>query len=121
MEIFDAISKQMDNSVSLSRSQNINKSEFIDKAELNNSNEDLNKKENLSNKEINDLAKRLNDQMESLETNIRFAYNDKISSLYVNVLEKNTGEIIRKIPTENMMKLSEHFREIIGLLMDKKG
>ncbi|ASM35243.1 flagellar protein FlaG [Campylobacter sputorum aubsp. sputorum RM3237] len=122
MEIYDVASRQMDSSISLSQTQNSTKSVLFEKSDLSSSfNEELNQKRSLSNEEINKIADRLNKQMESLQTNIRFAYNEEISSLYVNVLEKNTGEVIRKIPTESMMKLSEHFKEIIGLLMDKKG
>ncbi|ASM38602.1 MAG: flagellar protein FlaG [Campylobacter sputorum] len=121
MEIYDVASRQMDSSISLSQTQNSTKSALFEKSDLSSSNEELNQKKALSNEEINKTTERLNEQMESLQTNIRFAYNDKISSLYINVLEKNTGEVIRKIPTESMMKLSEHFKEIIGLLMDKEG
>ncbi|ASM40212.1 flagellar protein FlaG [Campylobacter sp. RM12327] len=121
MEIYDVASRQMDSFISLSQTQNSTKSALFEKSNLSSSNEELNQKRSLSNEEINKIADRLNKQMESLQTNIRFAYNEEISSLYVNVLEKNTGEVIRKIPTESMMKLSEHFKEIIGLLMDKKG
>lgn len=122
MEILNVASSQIDSSISLTQPQNSARTNFVAKTELNSGNEgDLNKKDTLSNEEINKVTERLNEQMESLQTNIRFAYNDKISSLYVNVMEKDTGRVIRKVPTENMMKLSEHFKEIIGLLVDKEG
>lgn len=122
MEILNITSNQIDNPISLNQPQNGAKTEFIGKTELSSQNEDdLNKKDALSNEEINKISERLNEQMESLQTNIRFAYNDKISTLYVNVVEKDTNRVIRKFPTENMMKLSEHFKEIIGLLVDKEG
>lgn len=72
-------------------------------------------------KDLDKVTKKLNDQMESLKTNIRFAYNDKIDSMYVNVLEQDSGKLIRKVPSDEMMKLTEHFREIIGLIFDKNG
>ncbi|NLN00116.1 MAG: flagellar biosynthesis protein FlaG, partial [Campylobacteraceae bacterium] len=70
---------------------------------------------------LNETVKELNEQMEHLETNIAFGFNDKISSMYVSVSEKSSGKLIRKIPTEEAMKLSEHFQEIIGVIFDKKG
>ncbi|QKG29449.1 MULTISPECIES: FlaG family protein [unclassified Campylobacter] len=72
-------------------------------------------------KKLNEATEKLNRQMEALDTNIRFAYNDKINFLYVNVMEMKTGEIIRKIPSEQVMKLSEYFREAVGVLFDKES
>jgi len=66
---------------------------------------------------VNDLNK----QMDLLDTNVTFGYNDKISLMYVNVMEKNTGKSIRKIPTEEAMDLSAKMKEIVGMIFDKKG
>ncbi|MBR8462744.1 flagellar protein FlaG [Campylobacter sp. faydin G-24] len=72
-------------------------------------------------KMINEATNKLNDNMEALDTSVRFAYNDKIQALYVDVMDSKTGNIIRKIPNEQIIKLSEYFREAIGVLFDKKG
>ncbi|MCR6570095.1 FlaG family protein [Campylobacter insulaenigrae] len=81
---------------------------------LNNQDENLNEK-------LKDATDKLNKQMETLETNVRFAYNDKINEMYVNVTEKNTGRLIRKIPTDEVMKLIEHFKGVIGTIFDKES
>jgi len=72
-------------------------------------------------KDMDSTVKRLNEQMDSLNINIRFGFNDKIDSLYVNVTEKSTGKLIRKIPSEEAMKIAEKMKEIIGMIFDKKG
>ena len=73
------------------------------------------------NEKIKEATEKLNRQMEDLGTSIRFGYNDKIEAMFVNVLEMKTGEVIRKIPTEQAMKLSEYFREAVGMLFDKES
>lgn len=70
---------------------------------------------------LHHTLKALNDHMESLATNITFGFNDKIHTTFVNVIEKSTGKVIRKIPTEEAMKLSEKMKEIVGIIFDKKG
>lgn len=70
---------------------------------------------------VQDATEKLNEQMQELGTSIRFGYNDKLESMYVNVMELKTGEVIRKIPTEQVMKLSETFKEAIGVLFDKES
>ena len=63
----------------------------------------------------------LNQQMDILNTNVKFGFNDKIDAMYVNVMEKHTGKTIRKIPTEEAMSLAEKMKEIVGIIFDKKG
>mgnify|MGYP002712223574 CR=1 FL=1 len=70
---------------------------------------------------IDSTVKELNQHMDALNTNVTFGYNDKINSMFVDVMEKSTGKIIRKIPTEEAMHLSEKMKEIVGMIFDKKG
>lgn len=66
-------------------------------------------------------VKELNEQMDMLDTNLKFGFNDKIDIMYVNVMEKSTGKLIRKFPTEEAMNLSAKMKEIVGMIFDKKG
>lgn len=70
---------------------------------------------------LNDLTKSLNEQMSSLNANVKFEFNDEIGELYISVVEKDTGALIRQIPTEEAMKLKEHLKNIVGMLFDKEG
>lgn len=72
-------------------------------------------------KSLEQTVKELNEQMDLLDTNVSFGYNDEISLMYVNVMEKSTGRSIRKIPTEEAMDLSAKMKEIVGMIFDKKG
>ncbi len=71
--------------------------------------------------QLNNTIKHLNEHMKSLDTNVTFGFNHKIDVMFVNVMERSTGKIIRKIPTEEAMKLSEKMKEIVGMIFDKKG
>ncbi|EPE1724858.1 FlaG family protein [Campylobacter coli] len=68
-----------------------------------------------------DITKKLNEQMDSLDTNVRFGYSDKIGSMYISVTEKSTGREIRQIPSEEAMRLAEYFRDVIGMIFDKES
>ena len=68
-----------------------------------------------------DITKKLNEQMDSLYTNVRFCYSDKIGSMYISVTEKSTGREIRQIPSEEAMRLAEYFRDVIGMIFDKES
>ncbi|EAH5595541.1 flagellar protein FlaG [Campylobacter jejuni] len=68
-----------------------------------------------------DITKKLNEQMDSLDINVRFGYSDKIGSMYISVTEKSTGREIRQIPSEEAMRLAEYFRDVIGMIFDKES
>ncbi|CDG57724.1 TPA: flagella length regulator FlaG [Campylobacter coli] len=81
---------------------------------------DERQQEGLSEK-LADIAQKLNEQMDSLDTNVRFGYSDKINSMYISVTEKSTGREIRQIPSEEAMRLAEYFRDVIGMIFDKES
>ncbi|MBZ7942318.1 FlaG family protein [Campylobacter molothri] len=68
-----------------------------------------------------DITNKLNEQMDSLDTNVRFGYSDKTGSMYISVTEKSTGREIRKIPSEEAMRLAEYFKDVIGMIFDKES
>ncbi|MGQ2680724.1 FlaG family protein [Campylobacter coli] len=68
-----------------------------------------------------DITKKLNEQMDSLDTNVRFGYSDKIGSMYISVTEKSTGREIRQIPSEEAIRLAEYFKDVIGMIFDKES
>lgn len=123
MEIFKVASQQMNTVAHPSNAQAHTQTREVEQTHLQQNSAQNNlsiDSEDLA-KKLNEATEKLNRQMEALDTNVRFAYNDKINSLYVNVMEVKTGEVIRKIPSEQVMKLSEYFREAVGVLFDKES
>jgi uncharacterized FlaG/YvyC family protein len=54
--------------------------------------------------------------------NTRFSYklNDDINMIVVKIIDKNTQEIIRELPGEDIQRLHENLQEAIGLLFDRE-
>lgn len=127
MEIFSAVSKQMDAATTIKPTSNTaTETRQVEQVDVQREITSDSRTQNAQDKkeiqqQLNETVRNLNEHMESLNTNIAFGFNDKIETLYVSVMERSSGKTIRKIPTEEAMKLSEHFREIIGLIFDKKG
>ena len=127
MEIFSAVSKQMDAATTVKPASNttvetrqVEQADVSRKIATDAQTQNAQERKEIE-QQLNETVRSLNTHMESLNTNIAFGFNDKIETLYVSVMEKSSGKTIRKIPTEEAMKLSEHFREIIGLIFDKTG
>ena len=72
-------------------------------------------------KELEEITKQLNEEMNVLNTTIRFGFNDKIDEMYVSVIDTKDDKVIRKIPSDEAMKLMAKMRELVGMLFDEKG
>ena len=71
--------------------------------------------------QLKQLTKELNEQMDLLNTNITFGFSDETERLYLRVLEKDTGKLIREFPSEEARALAGYFRNAVGLLFDKES
>jgi flagellar protein FlaG len=78
---------------------------------------EYNQKELTPKEIVNDFNNISND----LNLDVKFAYNEKIGEMFISVTNKSTGEIIRKLPSEEAMKIKESMQDLIGVLFDKKG
>ena len=79
------------------------------------------KKSNGNSEKMQQIEQKLNDIASSENINVKFAYNEKLNMSYISVIDKNTGEEIRKLPSEEAMKISESMKELVGVMFDKKG
>lgn len=61
-------------------------------------------------KVLEEVLKFINSDLESNNTKVEFSFNEKINQMMVQVTDKNTGEVIRSLPPEHLVKLMERFR-----------
>ncbi len=70
---------------------------------------------------LNELAQQLNKELNPLNTNVTFGFNEDIEGLFVTVSEKDTNRIIRKIPSDEAMRLMAKMKEVVGIIFDKQA
>ena len=131
MEIFKAAANQtLDASMSTSAQRQIDSrpiehSDVKVNADKNGKSKDINELDGLSNEDLarktREVTDRLNYQMQQLDTNVRFAYNEKLNLMVVQVKDAKTGEEITQLPSKEAIKISEYFKESIGILFDKES
>ena len=131
MEIFKAAMNQtLDTSMSTSAQRQIDSrpiehSDVKVNADKNGKSKDANELDQLSNEDLarktREVTDRLNYQMQQLDTNVRFAYNEKLNLMVVQVKDAKTGEEITQLPSKEAIKISEYFKESIGILFDKES
>jgi flagellar protein FlaG len=79
------------------------------------------KKEDDLKQELAKLTEDLNKEMNPLNINVRFGFEDKIDEMFVSVYEKDSNKLLRKIPSDEAIALMAKMREIIGIIFDKKA
>ena len=76
----------------------------------------------LSHDEIKDITEDLNDYMGDLQTNLRFSMYEKLDhQVVVQIKNRATDELIKQIPSEELLELRVKMEELSGLLFDVKA
>ncbi|MGG3887073.1 flagellar protein FlaG [Brevibacillus panacihumi] len=72
-------------------------------------------KEELS-KEIDGMNKWL----QTTNTHIKFTLHEELNEYYVQVINDQTQEVIREVPSKKMMDMVAKIHEMVGLLVDER-
>jgi flagellar protein FlaG len=62
----------------------------------------------------------INEQLKSLNTSIQFSIDDKSDEVVVRIVDKESGEVIRQIPPESIVRLRDSLKDMSGLIVEKK-
>lgn len=66
---------------------------------------------------LTQVAAELSDMMSMMRKGLAFKVDEKSGQAVVTVLDKDTGDIIRQMPSEEALALAEKLSEVTGLLM----
>ena len=69
--------------------------------------------------DIKKIVNEFNDFIESQKRNIMFRMDRKADEWVIRVIKVQTGELIRQIPSEEILNFRARLREITGGLIDK--
>lgn len=62
----------------------------------------------------------MNDFLEVSQKSYKFNIHDDLNRLYVQVVDKNTEEVIREVPPEDFLDMFASMLKQVGLLVDKR-
>ena len=69
--------------------------------------------------ELTGALDRLNGYMEETQRGLRFSIDDDSGRTIIRVVDTETEEVIRQIPSEEMLVLIRQFNEITGKIFDE--
>ncbi|MGG4491599.1 flagellar protein FlaG [Metabacillus idriensis] len=70
--------------------------------------------------ELKKVINGMNDFLQPTNTHIQFQLHEKLNEYYVTVVDNQTKEIVREIPSKKMLDLYAAMTEFLGFVVDKK-
>ncbi len=69
--------------------------------------------------ELEEAIDKLNKQMEAGKRGLGFSVDDTLNLTVVTVKDANTGEVVRQIPSEAVLRVAHKIEELKGILYSK--
>lgn len=68
-----------------------------------------------------ELAERIQQYLDTMNINIAFSTYGGDNKISITVMNKETGEIIRQIPPEELQRLHMKMEELIGMILNERA
>ncbi len=72
-------------------------------------------------KKIEEIASEVQIQLKRLNTELRFEVDNESKETIVRIIDNETGELIRQIPSEEMLAIRARMEELIGVLYNSES
>ena len=69
--------------------------------------------------EVIELSEKLNENVQRIQRDLNFTVDEHLGEIVVKVIDRGTQEVIRQIPSEEMLSLSRNIEEVNSLLFDQ--
>lgn len=78
------------------------------------------KSEAPSPEQVNSVVKELNEAMRIISTSLSFSIDQATGKTVIRVLDDETKQVIRQIPSEDLLRVAARITELLGVLFDEK-
>jgi flagellar protein FlaG len=68
-----------------------------------------------------EVAARMNEHMQQMQRRLRFNVDEASGHIVVKVIDTETNEVIRQIPSEEMLAMMKHINEFDGLILNDRA
>ncbi len=80
---------------------------------------DFSNKVSLDKETLNKIVEETNQVIEKLNRQVKVEVDSETNMPIVKVINKETGEVLRQYPPEELQKFYEKMKEFLGLIVDK--
>lgn len=72
-------------------------------------------------RQVKEAAEKINEFIESMTTDLSFSVDKDTNMTVVKVLERESGDVIRQIPAEEILEIAKALDALKGLIIRKKA
>jgi flagellar protein FlaG len=73
-----------------------------------------------SKEKLDDIIEGINEFLQPSNTSLKFELHEKLNEYYVTIVDNDTHEIVKEIPSKKMLDMYAAMTEFVGLMVDKK-
>ena len=77
--------------------------------------------EDFSPEQIREIASALGDAVGILNRGLRIQIDDSSKRVITQVIDRNTDEVVRQIPPQELLDIGQRLRTFVGTLFDEQG
>lgn len=70
---------------------------------------------------VQEAINKANRALEVASMSFRFAYDDATKQIVVSVLDDNTGQVIRQVPSPEQLSIAARLRAVDGLFLNQRA
>lgn len=74
----------------------------------------------LNKEKLGEIAEHFKEFLTLFNLDAKIVYDNRYQTLVVQVIRRDTGEIIKQIPPEELLKLSQRLQDLVGILLQHK-
>jgi flagellar protein FlaG len=100
--------------------EKLNKGSLRAEQEKDKEEEEKEKSDSLLSKDLGQIQDATNDLLAQMNIQLDFEKNRELEAVVVKVRNRESGEVIREIPPEEMLRIAKRMEEMSGMLLDKE-
>lgn len=71
--------------------------------------------------DMTDLVERFRSQVQSIQRDLNFSVDNSTGDVVVQVIDGDSGKVVRQIPSEEILRLTERLDEMRSLMFEAKA
>jgi len=71
--------------------------------------------------DMTDLVERFRSQVQSIQRDLNFSVDDSTGDVVVQVIDGDSGKVVRQIPSAEILRLTERLDEMRSLMFEAKA
>ena len=106
--------------ISVDKLQSVQKNVENTQAKENKASASQKDKQQMSTEEVKEVVESFQEMSETIQTKLSFSVDEENNEIVVKIFDKESEELIRQFPSDEMLSLQDKMSDLAGFLFDQK-